>query len=86
MTARYFNRNTGQTVELPTPNRRLERLPNWQRLDAVEQPKQITATATELKRLRKADVQQLCRDAGVSDEGTVREMVERLSAVAEPPR
>lgn len=33
---------------------------------------------SDLARIPKADLQQMCRDAGVSDEGTKAEMAERL--------
>ncbi|MCQ6250910.1 hypothetical protein [Streptomyces malaysiensis] len=34
---RYRNSNTGDTVERPEPSARLERLPNWERLDTPEE-------------------------------------------------
>lgn len=38
MTYRYRNGNTGDEVEYPQPNARLEMLPNWERIAAPEAP------------------------------------------------
>ncbi|MGX1116406.1 hypothetical protein RKD37_001769 [Streptomyces ambofaciens] len=35
---KYRNHNTGDEVEYDHPNRRLEMLPNWERLDGDEEP------------------------------------------------
>ncbi|WP_086705597.1 hypothetical protein [Streptomyces antimycoticus] len=35
---RYRNSNTGDVVERPEPSARLERLPNWERLDTPKAP------------------------------------------------
>ncbi|MGX1222001.1 hypothetical protein [Streptomyces ambofaciens] len=38
---KYRNHNTGDEVEYDHPNRRLEMLPNWERLDGDEEPEPV---------------------------------------------
>ena len=88
----FLNTETGKTVHLAERwAARLRGKAHLQELDTQgavipSEPTPITEADPALKRLRKADVQALCRDKGLSDEGTVAEMVARLSAVAESPR
>lgn len=41
MTYRYRNANTGDEVEYPQPNARLEMLPNWSRIPVAETPPEL---------------------------------------------
>lgn len=81
MSVRYRNSNTGDIVTQPGPNRRLDRLPNWQRLDVDAPPKPPVVRESELKGVRKADLQAILADhEQVDPSWTKAELIARILA------
>ena len=98
MTYRYKNDNTGDEVEYPHPNARLEMLPNWNRIAApapeqAEEPKTPEAPSQPIERPTTRDgkdewqayARQQAKDSGEADEIatlTKAELIERYGKEA----
>lgn len=83
----YRNRNTGDEVALEWPSGRLDALPNWERVEAVEAEDDGPVTREEVvKTLKRATVPQLTELAAereiVIPEGTNKPGIVKLLADA----